>query len=322
MDFLQIYGSIEGSLEYAINEKNMYRHLIHQQADGNYTWATKEDVRYVHIDSERRKFNIKRNGPLSVKTSEGPRKKIGPEIEIGWILGDQYPEEPILLLKVCTGNRNLGWDLLPPGSNRFEKNGQVYAGYRDLHESWKNDTQPKQPENDTDDFWKYHPGWYGGKQYDLDTSNAKKVLSMLDKFYPGAKNGYEVSGFFYWQGEKDRRSDVYSDEYEKNLAQFIRSVRSDFNASSVPFVVSSVGFDGHSMEGNTRKVFEAQMSVDGHRRKYPDFEGNVKSVDVRNIWQKKMENTKQEEHYGYFAEAYMEAGSAMGWAMVQLMKQL
>ncbi|KAG7348446.1 carbohydrate esterase / alpha-galactosidase [Nitzschia inconspicua] len=317
-----IYGDRDGDLEYAILKKNRYRHLIHEQADGNYTWATKEDVRYVHIDSESQKFNIKRNGELSVKNAEGPKRKIGPEVGIGWILGDQYPDEPILLLKVCTGNRNLGWDLLPPGSERFEMNGRVYAGYHDLEESWKNDTQPNQPENITVDFLKSHPGWYGGKQYDLDTNNAKKVLSKLDKFYPGAKSGYEISGFFYWQGEKDRRNDVYSHRYEANLVQFIRSVRSEFNATSAPFVVSSVAFDGHTMEGNTRKVFEAQMSVDGHRRKYPDFFNNVKSVDTRNIWQDIMGEIRQTEHYGSFGEAYIEAGSAMGWAMVQLLKQL
>lgn len=38
------------------------------------------------------------------------------------------------------------------------------------------------------------------KENDDDTSYAKKVLAELDKYYPGA-TGYEVAGFFFWQGD-------------------------------------------------------------------------------------------------------------------------
>lgn len=203
----------------------------------------------------------------------------------------------------------------PPGSPRFENDGEVYAGYGDPVQSWKKGSKPRLGNEDK------NITWYGGIQYDLDTGNAKKVLSDLETFYPRATK-YEVAGFFYWQGEKDRRSDVYSDRYEENLVRFIRSVRADFNATRAPFVVSSVGFGGYNMTRNTRKVHQAQMNVDGHRRKYPDFEGNVKAVDARNIWRESMKIGRKGNHYGYQAEAYLEIGSAMGWAMVQLLKQL
>lgn len=36
-----------------------------------------------------------------------------------------FLEEPVLLLKACIGNRCLGWDLLPPASERFEFEGSI-----------------------------------------------------------------------------------------------------------------------------------------------------------------------------------------------------
>jgi hypothetical protein len=42
-------------------------------------------------------------------------------------------DEPVLILKACIGNRSLGWDLLPPGSQRFEFEGKTYAGYHYNH---------------------------------------------------------------------------------------------------------------------------------------------------------------------------------------------
>jgi len=51
----------------------------------------------------------------------------------------------------------------------------------------------------------------------------------LDKYYPGAK-GYEVAGFFWWQGDKDFRNPARAANYEKNLVQLIAALRKDFNA--------------------------------------------------------------------------------------------
>jgi hypothetical protein len=53
---------------------------------------------------------------------------IGPEIGIGHYVG-HVTDAPVLILKSCIGNRSLGWDLLPPGSEQFEQDGMIYAGY-------------------------------------------------------------------------------------------------------------------------------------------------------------------------------------------------
>jgi len=41
----------------------------------------------------------------------------------------QIHDEPVLLIKASQGNRSLGWDFLPPGSEQFEHQGRTYAGY-------------------------------------------------------------------------------------------------------------------------------------------------------------------------------------------------
>ena len=111
-----------------------------------------------HKDME--KFGDVRNEWLT------PNKSFGPELGFGHVMGD-FHDEPVLLLKACIGNRSLGWDLLPPGSEQYEFDGKIYAGYKDSPLSWDKGTEPEPI------------GWYAGKQYDDDIGNAKQVLADL-----------------------------------------------------------------------------------------------------------------------------------------------
>ena len=200
--------------------------------------------------------------------------RIGPEYGIGYCVGEAV-DAPVLILKSCIGNRSLGWDLLPPGSERYEveekdkKTGEtktfVYAGYKDSPAKWERGTEPKPI------------GWYAGMQYDGDVANAKKVLAELDKYYPGAK-GYEVAGFFFWQGDKDRYNAAHASRYEQNLVHFIKQLRKDFDAPDAQFVCATLGQTAKGAEGNEGLIFEAQLAVDGASGKYPEFKGNVATV--------------------------------------------
>jgi hypothetical protein len=225
-----------------------------------------------------------------------------------------------MILKSCIGNRALGWHLLPPGSERFEEGDTVYAGYRDAPASWPKGTEPTPPvikpgertvtlKGDKPD------GWYAGKQYDDDTADAKIVLADLDKHYPGAK-GYEVAGFFYWQGEKDAGNPVWAARYEKNLVQLIKAVRKEFNAPNAKFVLGTMGESAKGSGGNGGKILEAHLAVDGTAGKYPEFKGNVATIYTNPMAQGGSGNG----HYGGKAEVYMDVGEAMGKAMVELLK--
>lgn len=277
-------------LEAAVKQKNKYPYLV----DKDGTWVTRQDVRFVQYMSGKGPL---RNEFLCVKPSN-----LGVEYAVGHALGDAI-DAPVMILKVCIGNRSLGWDLLPPGSKRFEEGDKVYAGYKDSPDSWPKGTEPKPI------------GWYAGKQYDDDTADAKKVLANLGTHYPEATK-HEVAGIFFWQGEKDAGSPVHSAHYEQNLVAFINSVRKDLNAPNAKFVIATIGEATKGMTGNTGKVLEGHLAVDGASGKHPEFKGNVATVYTHDMAQGGGGNG----HYGGNAEVYMDVGEAMGKAMVELLK--
>jgi hypothetical protein len=182
--------------------------------------------------------------------------------------------------------------------------GKVYAGYGESPLSWDKGSEPEPI------------GWYAGKQWDTDIGNAKKVLEELDTYYPGA-NGYEIAGFFFWQGAKDCGNAAHSARYEQNLVHFIKQLRSEFEAPDAKFVVATLGHHTAESEGNNKLVFEAQLAVDGDSGKYPEFEGNVASVITHPV----SKGGSANGHYGGNAQTYMNVGLLMGAAMAELLDE-
>merc|ERR1719272_2478237 len=74
-----------------------------------------------------------------INGSMGPRAKpsIGPELGIGFQLGDFYKEQPVMWLKTVIGDRALGWDLLPPTVTKRSTFGNyTYAAYHETPMKW------------------------------------------------------------------------------------------------------------------------------------------------------------------------------------------
>ena len=280
----------DGSLEFAVKEKKKYPYLV--EDDGK--WVERKDLRFVQV--------MQGKGELKNEWMTISGKTMGPEYGLGHPLGNAI-EAPVMVLKSCIGNRSLGWDLLPPGSERFDFEGKTYAGYKDPSDSWPTGTEPKAG------------GWYAGKQYDDDVANAKTVLADLDKHYPGAKK-YEVAGFFFWQGEKDGGNPVHAAKYEENLVRFIKQLRKDFEAPKAKFVLATLGESTKGSGGNGGKILDAQLAVDGASGKYPDFKGNVATVYANPLSLGGSGNS----HYNGNAETYMNVGEAMGKAMAELLQ--
>ena len=291
----------QGTLEYVTRTEKKYPEVV--GADGK--WKVRDDVRYVHVMQNGKEFSTERNEWLTVG-----EQFIGPELMIGHLLGDHH-EETVLVLKACIGNRALGWDYLPPGSERFEYRGKTFGGYRDVKFSW---TEGEGPDTD----WE-NANWYAGKQYDDDTRYAKTVLANLGTYVPGATN-YEIGGFFWFQGHKDQ-SKVMADRYEQNLVRFIKSLRTDFDAPDAPFVLATIAFGGRRIAGDGLKIVKAQLAVSGEEGNYPEFEGNVKSVDARPFWQPSHRSPSGDgTHYNNNALTYLDVGNGMGKAMVELLE--
>lgn len=287
---------IPGTLSTVVRQEGKFPHLINK--NGN--WVQRDDVRYKGL------ITATANQPLGPGCGAGANN-IGPELGFGNVIGD-FHDEPVLLLKSSQGNRSLAWDFLPPGSERFEHGGRIYAGYKDSPDSWEKGTEPK-PVN-----------WYAGKQYDDCFQAVHKVLENFGTEFPQWKDlGYEIAGFVWWQGHKDTGSEVTAGRYEQNLVHLIKTLRAEFKAPAAPFVVATIGFDGWKMEGNTLTVAKAQLAVSGDTGKYPEFKGNVKTVETRDFWRDASISPKNQGfHYNQNAETYMLVGEAIGRGMIEL----
>jgi len=298
----KVKGDNEGSLEFAVNKENLYPFMI----DGEGNWTKRQDVRNVHTQGSGGpdgRGGVRRNDWLTVSSG-----KIGIEQGIGHQLGN-YFDEPVLILKSSIGNRSLGWDLLPPGSDRYEyteSNGKTYfyAGSGDTFDRWEKGTEPGSV------------NWHAGLQYEGDVARAKKVLSNLNEAYPNATK-YEVAGFLWWQGDKDRYKEGHAAMYEKNLNNLIASLRRDFEAPKAKFVCATLGQTSkEDAKGNEKMILDAMFAI-SDAAKYPSLKGDVATVYTNPISMGGASNG----HYGGNAKTYMNVGLAMGEAMVNLFKQ-
>ena len=301
LEFGNVVGDKDGTLEHAVKSEGLYPYLLDD--DGN--WTVRKDVRNVAVmgSGGPGKTQVRKNDWLQVAGG-----RIGVEIGIGSYLGE-FHDEPVLILKSAIGNRSLGWDLLPTGSASYEftdpRDGKtyVYAGYGQSPERWEKGTDPKPI------------GWTAGIQYAGDVARAKEVLDNLGEYYPGATE-YEVAGFLWWQGDKDRYNAGHSQKYERNLANLIRALRKDFNAPNAKFVVATLGqTDKDNPRGTEKDVIEAKFAV-SDPGKYPEFKGNVATVYTHPLSMGSSSNA----HYGGNAKTYMNVGEGMGKAMVELLK--
>lgn len=292
-----VAGDDDGTLEYAVNTKNEYPYLV----DNAGNWTQRNDVRNVRVmSSGTGSMGVYNNEWMGIANeSDG---KIGPEYGIGNYLG-AATDAPVMTLKSCIGNRALGWDLLPPGSVQYDYNGYTYPGYGGSPERWPTGTTPTPI------------GWYAGKQYDGDTRNAKTVLDNIGDYYPGATE-YEVAGFFWWQGDRDRYMDGHAAYYERNLAQLIGQLRDGFDAPDAKFVCATLGQTEKGAGGNEGKILNAMFAVSDPEQ-YPQFAGDVATVYSHPLSMGGASNG----HYSGNAETYMNVGEAMGEAMVSLVPE-
>ena len=296
-----VAGDKDGTLEHAVKKEGLYPFL----ADDAGKWTTRQDVRFVAVmgSGGPGKTQVRKNEWLTVSGG-----KIGVEQGIGHHLGNAL-EEPVLILKSAIGNRSLGWDLLPPGSPSYEfkdpKDGKtyVYAGYGQSPDRWEKGAEPKPIK------------WQAGLQYDGDVARAKEVLDNIGKYYPGATK-YEVVGFFWWQGDKDRYNAGHAGMYERNLVALVAALRKEFKAPGAKFVCATLGqTDKDNPSGNEKSILEAKFAV-SDPKKHPELKGSVATVYTHPLSMGSSSNA----HYGNNAKTYMNVGLGMGEAMVNLLR--
>ena len=185
-------------------------------------------------------------------------------------------EEPVLLIKLAWGGKSLAKDFRPPSSG-----GEVGPYYKEIIE------------------------------------RTKAVLKDLKTEFPEfGDRGYELAGFGWHQGWNDRVNQAFNDEYEKNLANFIRDIRKDLGVKDLPFVIAETGMSGPEEKNPPAlSLMKAQAAVAG----YEEFKGNVAFVGTKSFWRdKEASPTGQGYHWNTNAETYYLIGEAMGQAMKKL----
>jgi hypothetical protein len=188
-------------------------------------------------------------------------------------------EEPVLLIKLAWGGKSLAKDFRPPSSG-----GEVGPYYKEI------------------------------------VQRTKAVLGNLKKEFPEfGDRGYEIAGFGWHQGWNDRVNQSFVDEYEKNLANFIRDIRKDLGVKKMPFVIAETGMTGMK-EKHPRAL--ALMKAQAAVAEYEEFKGNVAFVKTREFWRdKEVSPNGNDYHWNTNAETYYLIGEAMGNAMKKLCDQ-
>jgi Carbohydrate esterase, sialic acid-specific acetylesterase len=211
--------------------------------------------------------------------------KIGPEFTFGLTL-DKALKEPILIIKTAWGGKSLHTDFRPPSAGPYELNDYQ----RKLYYGPKTHGVPEDIEKWLEDK-KKETGYY----YRLMVEHVKRVLADPKRVCPShdAPAGYEIAGFVWFQGWNDmvdghtypnhgkpNRFAAYSDLF----AHFIRDVRKDLKAPTMPFVIGVMGVGGLKANQDTLAFREAMTAPS----LMPEFKGSVFAVPTAPFWSEEL----------------------------------
>ncbi|MFK7790131.1 MAG: sialate O-acetylesterase, partial [Phycisphaeraceae bacterium] len=144
--------------------------------------------------------------------------------------------------------------------------------------------------------------------------SAKHILENLDKYYPGATE-YEVKGFFWWQGCKEKGNPAHYERYGQNLVQLIRALRKDFDAPDALFVAASLGESKLDAGGADGAMINALIALS--KSDHEDLKGKVGFVYSNPLSM----GGGSCGHYGNNVQTYMNVGEGLGKAMVKLLEK-
>jgi alpha-galactosidase len=207
---------------------------------------------------------------------------IGPELGFGHAVGDAL-DEPVLLIKLAWGGKSLAVDFRPPSSG-----GEVGPYYKEVVRLTREA---------------------------LADMGADADGKPLFPEFAGRK--LELAGFGWHQGWNDRVNQGFNDEYEQNLANFIRDVRKDLGVPDLPFVIVETGMSGpEEKHPRALSLMKAQAAV----AKSDEFRGNVAFVGTKKFFRPKEQSPSgQAYHWNGNAETYYLIGEGMGQAMLKLL---
>lgn len=282
------------TLEWLVdNVPDQFGMLKQPRRNGGTSWTVRPDVLIACNSRELDDLNpvVTSYGYLSPGLCAGDpgQYQLGPELGFGWAVGDAFHNHhhrvagKILLLKIAWGGKSLAVDFRPPSS----------------------------------------VGYPTGPYYESMIANVRNTLANIAQIFPTESRGrlLQLSGFAWHQGWNDGCDDRMAAEYQYNLANLIRDVRRDLNAPDLPFAIASTGMLGYRSDLSIARqnIIDAEWRV----AKFPEFVGNVASVDTRPFARAAAPSspTDMEYHWMSNAESYWLLGKSLGEAMVDLVNR-
>ncbi len=221
-----------------------------------------------------------RNGNLDPYFgNEGEGGRMGPEYSFGLVVGSQLGDK-VLLIKYAFGGKSLAVDFRPPGAVAL-RGGTV------------------------------------GPYYTGMVARVNQVLASLSTYYPAyTGGGYEIAGFAWHQGWNDRINAAYTAEYEANLTDLIKNIRTQFSVPNLPVVIGDTGMDNAPI--GPASLIQAQANVADPAR-HPEFAGTVITVKTKPFDYGQLLGASDEGyHWDWNAESYFNIGESMAQAMMTL----
>ncbi len=218
-------------------------------------------------------------GPLALGyTVYGGKHHFGPELQFGHVMGDLLRNQ-VLLIKTAWGGKSLYADFRPPSSG-----GKV------------------------------------GVYYTKMLAEIREALANLKTDFPDYNGrGYELAGFVWYQGWNDGVDPAHAvPEYEQNLVNFIRDVRKELNAPTLPFVIGELTGPWVQAEGAWATLRKAQANAAARA----EFGGSVQFVETHDFVRKPEDSPCPGHGHHEFAnaETYFLVGNALGEGMKRLLQ--
>lgn len=238
-------------------------------------WAVRDDVFVTFLDRQETPVSPL-HGPLTVgfgspknaRDEEDRRIRlpgVGPELGIGWVLGDHY-DEPVLLIKAAWGGRAVRHTFRPPSAMPTAE---------ELAEHLER-VREKNPDMTLEELRSSY-----GSDYRKILSEVGRVLDNIALYVPGydETEGYEITGFIWFQGWNDGVGGG-NPGYTEQMTHFIQDIRRDLDRPELPFVIGELGIDGEDAGGWIAAFRDQQAAIADQ----PAFRGNVALAPTARYW--------------------------------------
>ncbi len=165
------------------------------------------------------------------------------------------------------------------------------------------------------DFRPPSSGGEVGPYYKQMLDHVKSTLENLNKEFPGLGKNYEICGFGWHQGWNDGCDMGMTQQYEENMKNFIKDIRTHFDSPNLPFVIADSGFGG-SVEKSGRRFLIREAQANAAKA----FSKTATCVETGEFFRPVDQSpSKQGYHWNSNAETYYLVGEAMGLAMQKLL---